>query len=44
MKICPFLNAECIKGQCMAWVKMPVLDENQLPVGPQGYCIQFRSG
>lgn len=43
MKTCPFLNAECIKGQCMAWLKIEDRAEDGTPLGTftRSYCRMF---
>lgn len=41
-KICPYLNAECIKGACVMWVK-PRLDQDGVTVLEAGYCVLAKS-
>lgn len=46
MKLCPFLNAECVKGQCMAWVKVADKDADgkDLDTFSKSYCYLTRQG
>lgn len=42
-KICPYINAPCIKGECIAWIKHSYQDDEGKPLTERACCMVFRN-